>query len=31
MLCKSDLSFDQFDLNFGLIIYSYSGQVANEP
>ena len=26
---KSDLNFDQFDLNFGLIIYSYSGQFAS--
>ena len=31
MFCKSDLSFDQFDLNFGLVIYFYSGQIANEP
>ena len=30
MFCKSDLSFDQFDLTFGLVIYSCSGQVANE-
>ena len=26
---KSDLNFDQFDLNFGLAIYSYSGQFAS--
>jgi len=30
MFCKSDLSFDQIDLTFGLVIYSCSGQVANE-
>ena len=26
---QSDLNFDQFDLNFGQIIYSYSGQFAS--
>ena len=26
---QSDLNFDQFDLNFGQVIYSYSGQFAS--
>ena len=26
---QSDANFNQFDLNFGLIIYSYSGQFAS--
>ena len=26
---QSNLNFDQFDLNFGQIIYSYSGQFAS--
>ena len=29
MFCKSDLSLDQFDLTFDLVIYSCYGQAAN--
>ena len=29
IFCQSELNSNQFDLNFGLIIYSYSGQFAS--